>query len=106
MATRSETRVEGPSELAAGGDGVGDRIHSFLKRFPTGILWLLVIAWSIPSLGLLINSFRTRDAQRSAPFWQIFSDSANGYGAPSIENYNEVLITGNGLIDNLLNSFG
>ena len=105
MATRSETRVDRPSEVAAGGGGVGDRIHAFLKSVPTGLLWLLVVFWSIPSLGLLINSFRTRDAQRSAPFWQIFSDSANGYGAPSIDNYNEVLITGNGLIDNLLNSF-
>ena len=54
MATRSETRVEGPSEVAAAGGGVGDRIHSFLKSIPTGLLWLLVVFGVMLILGISV----------------------------------------------------
>lgn len=106
MTTARDVQLRSDRDLTPDSSrGVGDRIHSFLSNIPTGLLWIMVVLWSIPTLGLFINSFRTRDAQRNSPFWQIFSDSSNGYGSPSLANYNEVLITGNGLIDNLLNSF-
>ena len=52
-------------------NGIVDRIYGFLRRIPTGILWLLVIVWSIPTLGLFINSFRDRDAQRATGWWKV-----------------------------------
>lgn len=106
MATRTPEQVAaGGTELEHASSGLGPRVYAFLKSIPTGLLWLLVVVWSIPTVGLFFNSFRTRDAQLNSPWWNIFSDSANGFGSPSLANYNEVLITGNGLIDNLLNSF-
>ena len=38
------------------------------------MLWLLVLIWSIPTLGLLINSVRTRDQQRTSGWWTVFQD--------------------------------
>ncbi len=34
----------------------GGGVYRFLRSIPTWMLWLLVIVWSIPTLGLLVNS--------------------------------------------------
>ena len=47
-----------------GSGGAVDKIYGFLRRIPTGLLWLIVLVWLIPTLGLFINSFRDRTAQR------------------------------------------
>jgi hypothetical protein len=57
-----------PSKIAdpmAGGPGAVNRIYGIMRSVPVWVLWLLVVVWSIPTLGLLINSFRPRDLQRS-----------------------------------------
>ena len=41
---------------------------------PRGVLWLLVVIWSIPTVGLMVNLFRPRDLQRSTGFWTVFND--------------------------------
>ncbi|MEX1043678.1 MAG: carbohydrate ABC transporter permease [Acidimicrobiia bacterium] len=103
MATRTEVSESEKVRAEAGG-ALGARIYRFLSTVPTWILWLVVVIWSIPSLGLFVNSFRTRDAQQATPFWAIGGDTGNGFGAPSLDNYDEVLFGGNPLFDNLLNS--
>ena len=50
-------------------DGAGGAVYRFLRSIPTWVLWLLVIVWSIPTFGLLVNSFRTRDQQRTSGWW-------------------------------------
>jgi alpha-glucoside transport system permease protein len=83
------------------------RVSGFLKAIPTWILWFFVIVWTIPSLGLFINSFRTRDAQRNAGWWMFWQDGANGYGGLTLDNYADVLgssATG-GVGNGLINSF-
>ena len=82
------------------------RVAGFLGAIPTWVLWFFVVAWTIPSLGLFINSFRSRDAQRNEGWWMFWQDSANGYGGLTLENYSDVLgasATG-GLANGLLNS--
>lgn len=37
-----------------------------------GTLLLLVIIWTIPTLGILVSSFRTRDEIASSPWWHVF----------------------------------
>jgi alpha-glucoside transport system permease protein len=85
---------------------IGKRIYGFLRAIPTWILWVLVILWTIPTFGLFVNSFRTRDAQRNSGWWLAFQDNANGYNFPTIDNYQEVLFpeVGAGLGNALLNS--
>ena len=54
---------------STGGPGLGKRTYAFLRSIPTWVLWLLVVLWTIPSLGLFVNSFRTRNAQRASGWW-------------------------------------
>ena len=83
-------------------DRTGKLIYGFLRRIPTWVLWLMVIVWSIPASSLLLNSFRTRDAQRNSGWWKSFSE-----GGWTFANYSEVLGTEQtgGLAQALVNSF-
>jgi hypothetical protein len=52
---------------ALGGGGspsLTDRIYGIFRSIPTGALWLIVLVWSLPSLGLFISGFRSADDQR------------------------------------------
>ena len=85
---------------------IGKLIYGFLRAIPTWVLWTLVLLWTIPTFGLFVNSFRTRDAQRNSGWWLAFQDNANGYDFPTLDNYQEVLFpdVGAGLGNALLNS--
>jgi alpha-glucoside transport system permease protein len=52
----------------------GARLHGFLSRIPTALLWIVVLVWTIPSFGLLVNSFREPGEQRASGWWNIFTD--------------------------------
>ena len=69
------------------GDGATDKAYRWLKGLPTGALWIIVAIWTLPSLNLLINSFRTRDSQRASGWWRtIFAPESY-----TLENYQTVL---------------
>ncbi|MFV1989135.1 MAG: carbohydrate ABC transporter permease [Acidimicrobiales bacterium] len=87
-----------------GNGGLGSRTYAFLRSVPTWLLWILVLIWSIPTTGLFVNSFRTRDAQRGSGWWTFLSD---GVSSLTLDNYRDVLgaeATG-GLKEALINSF-
>ncbi len=81
--------------------GLGKRLYGFLKSIPTWVLWLLVILWTIPTFSLFVNSFRTRDLQRTTGFWEAFVDWDF-----TLANYEEVLGSGatGGVWEGLLNA--
>ncbi len=83
--------------------GAGGALYRFVRSIPTGVLWLLVLVWSIPTVGLLINSFRTRDQQRTSGWWTVF----HGLGDLTLDNYHTVLGTtaAGGMKQGLTNSF-
>ncbi|HSL73600.1 MAG TPA: carbohydrate ABC transporter permease [Ilumatobacteraceae bacterium] len=83
---------------SGGSGGVIDRVYGFLRRIPTGVLWLIVIVWSLPTLGLFVNSFRSRDAQRSSGWWTVRPDEI------TTANYDQVFSARQGLGQSLLNS--
>jgi alpha-glucoside transport system permease protein len=86
------------------GNGAGGAIYRFLRSIPTWVLWLLVVIWSIPNIGLLVNSVRDRDAQRNTGWWQIFQGDLDNL---TLDNYREVLGTtaAGGMKQGLTNSF-
>jgi alpha-glucoside transport system permease protein len=86
------------------GNGAGGAIYRFLRSIPTWVLWLLVVIWSIPNIGLLVNSVRDRDAQRNTGWWQIFQGD---FDSLTLDNYREVLGTtaAGGMKQGLTNSF-
>jgi alpha-glucoside transport system permease protein len=83
--------------------GAGGALYRFLRSIPTWVLWLLVVVWSIPTVGLLVNSFRTRDQQRSSGWWTVW----RGFGDLTLNNYRQVLGTSaaGGMKQGLTNSF-
>jgi alpha-glucoside transport system permease protein len=98
-ATTPLSGIEGTGASPDGrSGGVVDRIYGFLRRIPTGLLWLIVVIWSIPTLGLFINSFRNRDAQRSTGWWKVRLDEL------TIDNYDTIFSARAGLGRSLLNS--
>ena len=64
-------------------------------------VFLIVAAWTIPSLGLLVNSFRTSVDSSGSGWWtSLFSPIATEW---TFDNYNRVLTSG-GMLDALMNS--
>ena len=64
-------------------------------------VFLIVAVWTVPSLGLLVNSFRTSVDSSSTGWWtSLFSPFNSEW---TIDNYNRVLGSG-GLFDALMNS--
>ncbi len=64
-------------------------------------VFLIVAAWTIPSLGLLVNSFRTSVDSSGSGWWtSIFNPIATEW---TLDNYNRVLTSG-GMLDALMNS--
>ena len=55
-------------------EGLGARIHRRLAAIPTVVLWSLVILWTLPSLGLLVSSFRAEDAVKTTGWWTVLTD--------------------------------
>lgn len=72
----------------APGPGLGRRIYGLLRSIPTWALWLLVVLWTIPTLGLFINSFRVRNAQRTTGWWNLRWEDF------TFENYTDILAAG------------
>jgi alpha-glucoside transport system permease protein len=95
--TLSGTGQPGPSS-AGQSSGIIDRAYQFLRRIPTGVLWLIVVVWSIPTLGLFVNSFRDRDAQRATGWWKVKPSEL------TIDNYDTIFGARAGLGRSLLNS--
>ncbi|MFP5327195.1 MAG: carbohydrate ABC transporter permease [Acidimicrobiia bacterium] len=65
---------------------VGARTHRLLTAVPTAVLWALVILWTIPTFGLLVNSFRPEAVQFDTGWWTVF-----GNPDLTVENYNNAL---------------
>ncbi|MCP3976929.1 MAG: carbohydrate ABC transporter permease, partial [bacterium] len=83
--------------------GIDGFIYAFLKKIPTSILWLIVMVWSLPTVGIFVNSFRSRDNQRGEGWWQVWNDD----GGLTFANYDAVFDakSTNSISDSLLNSF-
>src|SRR6187402_3264909 len=83
--------------------GVTGTAYRVMRSIPTWALWLLVVVWSIPTVGLLVNSVRTRDEQRSSGWWTAWRNVSG----LTLDNYREVLGTtaAGGMQQGLTNSF-
>ncbi|NNC80540.1 MAG: carbohydrate ABC transporter permease [Acidimicrobiales bacterium] len=82
---------------------LGARIYDRLRSMPMWALWGLVLLWTLPSLSLFLNSFRSRSDQQNAGFWTMGGNP----GDLTLENYQEVLAGGgaNDLSQSLISSF-
>jgi alpha-glucoside transport system permease protein len=68
--------------------GLGARIHRRLAAVPTAVLWLIVGLWTLPSLGMLVSSFRAEDAVKTTGWWTVVTDPKL-----TLDNYRAVFST-------------
>lgn len=54
-------------------------------------LFFLIIVWSIPTLALLISSFRDPTALQTSGWWTVITDAFHGSFDLGLQNYEEVL---------------
>ncbi|NPA91164.1 MAG: carbohydrate ABC transporter permease [Chloroflexi bacterium] len=67
------------------------RLESTIARVPLHLVLVgMALAWFIPTLGLLISSFRTQDAVLSSGWWTVFRNPFLA-GQFTLENYKAVL---------------
>jgi alpha-glucoside transport system permease protein len=61
----------------------------------------LIVIWTVPTIGLFITSFRTKDAISNSGWWTVFF---NPQGAFTLDNYQQVLFGGSGMATAFLNT--
>ena len=74
-----------------------------VHAIPAWVLWIIVAIWTVPTLGVLVSSFRTAEDQRASGWWEAIGDLDN----LTLDNYRTVLESSGTakLGDSLLNSF-
>jgi len=82
-----------------------DRIYRKLTDVPLWVLWVIVALWTIPSLSLFVNSFRSRTNQRASGFWNVLGDPDTP-GFSAFDHYETVLGSSstNGMLPSLISS--
>lgn len=92
------TDVDDAPDRSGSPGSVVDRLYAIMRTIPTGVLWLLVIVWSIPALGVTVDSFRDRRAQLDSGWWSV---------APSqltLDNFDQLVDARPGVGPSLVNS--
>jgi alpha-glucoside transport system permease protein len=56
------------------GEPVTARTYRRLRALPTVVLWGLVAVWSLPTLGMLVSSFRPEDEVKTSGWWTVVAD--------------------------------
>src|SRR3954451_22220346 len=80
-----QTQAVGGRAARRGGQQVGGKPALWVRI----VLALICLAWIIPTLGLVITSFRPKDDANSSGWWTVFTSPAN-FTRLTLENYSEV----------------
>ena len=86
MTTLDSAPATGGASIRPTDEPVGQRTHRVLSMVPTGVLWAIVVLWTIPSFGLLVTSLRPEADQISGGWWTIFTNPTL-----TLENYQNAL---------------
>ncbi len=80
---------------------VAQKLNPISQIVIYGVLILIVIVWTIPTLGLLITSIRVPDDVNSSGWWTVFTGNHGGF---TLQNYAQVLGTDGGTASNTASS--
>jgi|GEM_PF-35607 len=56
---------------------LGMRLKAAFGMVPTAVLWLIVVLWTIPTIGLLVSSFRPPEKIQDSGWWTVASNTAS-----------------------------
>ncbi|WP_369370570.1 carbohydrate ABC transporter permease [Promicromonospora sp. Populi] len=90
--------------------GLGDRARKARKAlsspWASTLAVVIAILWTIPTVGLLVTSFRPEADVRLSGWWTVFGDALAGEGVFSLRNYDIALFDGStNLATYFVNSF-
>ena len=68
------------------GAPAGQRIRQRLGGVPTGVMWLIVVLWTVPTFGLFVSSFRKVADINESGWWTAWNDLDN----LTLQNYRDV----------------
>lgn len=88
----TEERLQKYSQIAE--EPVGSRMKRLLTAVPTWVLWIIVIIWTIPTIGLLVSSIRPVEDVVTSGWWTYFTNFE--FGSTTFESYREVLFDSGG----------
>jgi len=77
------------SAEAAATQSVGRRMARLIAAIPTWVLWTVVIIWTVPTIGLLVSSFRPVEDINDTGWWQAVLPQ--NWSSFTLENYDEIL---------------
>jgi len=64
------------------------RFNRFLSRLPLhAAVILMCVLWILPTLGLFVTSFRSREAVRTSGWWDVFVPQSQVVGKPEYSQY-------------------
>ena len=96
---RSPDLVQPPKEPLHGAAASKAVRRTFSSPVASAVVVLIAIIWTIPTFGLFINSFRSKEDAASSGWWHFFS-----HPSFSLDNYHYVLFNEGGTILPLVNS--
>lgn len=79
---------------------------SLTSPWASAVALIIAIIWTVPTVGLLVTSFRPELDIRTSGWWTVFGDALAGEGVFSMRNYETALFgSSTNLISYFLNSF-
>ena len=79
---------------------------SLTSPWASAIALIIAIIWTVPTVGLLVTSFRPELDIRTSGWWTVFGDALAGEGVFSLRNYETALFgSSTNLISYFVNSF-
>lgn len=97
----SAADAHGDHEVAAPPASMGARLVSLLTSLAGRIIvFVIVVVWTLPTVGVLVSSLRPADEVRTSGWWTVYQDPSF-----TLENYRQVLGVGGGGAEGMWGSF-
>jgi alpha-glucoside transport system permease protein len=85
-----EHTTDAPAKKRRGKSAAGDAARAISSPWASLAAIIIAVLWTIPTIGLLVTSFRKQRAINTSGWWTSFSDP----GAYTLENYRQALAPG------------
>ena len=90
ISTDMEHTTDAPPKKKRGKSAAGDAARAISSPWASLAAIVIAVLWTIPTIGLLVTSFRKQRAINTSGWWTSFSDPS----AYTLENYRQALAPG------------